>query len=174
MKGDKVKLQQILSCLMELALQMTDVGEISLKSTLDKLDRKEKQYLIAFSINFTPTSPHSKEIISHLLSTNSNFEKSQLKADLKKKENLGIMNKFTGIPHLQIGLVRDVIYKIISFMKGTYKVYTKGETVMFQIKLPVNLGRNANDSKYDQNELSISPFRSVENGEFFIGDFLLG
>ena len=67
-KGDKVKLQQILSCLMDLALQITDIGEISLKSTLDKILREDKQYLIGFSIKFTPTSQHAREIISSLIS----------------------------------------------------------------------------------------------------------
>lgn len=82
-KGDRPKFQQILSSLMELAVQMTDVGEISLKSILEGCDRKEKLYRISFDIKFTPTSPHSKIIISQLLFDPAGIQRQELRADLK-------------------------------------------------------------------------------------------
>ena len=86
---------------------------------------------------------------------------------MKKRESVGVINKYTGIPHLQIGLVRDVIYKLISFMQGTYKVYTKGNKVNFEIKLPMNQGKYTHNSWRIPNEPPISPWRSEENGKQF-------
>jgi hypothetical protein len=163
-RSDRVIMQQILSSLMDLALIMTDNGDISLKSTLDKLIREEHKYLIAFSIKFKPTSPHSKEIISLLVSSRNVVLKEQLLLDLKKRVNSGfIVNKISGIPHLQIGLVRDVIYRIISFMQGTYKVYTKGENVIFEVKLPVNQGPTFLDPTNQNDEYTNSPYRQIDN-----------
>jgi hypothetical protein len=163
-RSDRVIMQQILSSLMDLALIMTDTGEISLKSTLDGFIQEEHKYLIAFSIKFKPTSPHSKEIISLLVSSRNVVLKEQLLLDLKKRVNSGcIVNKISGIPHLQIGLVRDVIYRIISFMQGTYKVYTKGENIIFEVKLPVNQGPIFLDPTNQKNEYTKSPYRQIDN-----------
>ena len=169
-KGDKGKVQQILSSLMELALEMTDEGEISLKSSLESCNRNSLTYVIAFDIKFTPTTPHSRMITSHLLFDPNIIQRQELIADLKKREksNLSVLTKFTGIPHLQIGLVRDVIYKLISFMKGTYKVNTRGETVTFHFTIP--LGQGAYNVAAQTNEdfnFSISQLRFDENGKVF-------
>lgn len=173
-RGDKVIMQQILSSLMDLALQMTDTGEISLKSTLDGLQQKEHKYLIAFSIKFTPTSTHAKEIISLLVSSGNIMQKEQLVLDLKKRAMGSMNSKNFGIPHLQIGLVRDVIYRIISFMQGNYRVYTQGEKVIFEIKLPVNQGPIMLHSNNPDNEFSISPYRQVDQSNVLFSKIHIG
>ena len=77
--GDKAKFQQILSSMMELALLMNDRGEISLKVNLEAMFAQEHQYLLSFKINFKPTSPHSKVIISHLLFKTAEIGRTELK-----------------------------------------------------------------------------------------------
>lgn len=143
-RGDKPKFQQILSSLMDLALQMTDQGEISLKVNLDALLAISYEYLLSFTITvFKSTSPHSKVIISHLLFNSMQVGRKELKNDLieREKSSQDISSKFTGIPHLQIGLVRDVVYKLIKFLEGNYKITSKDDNVVFQFTMP--FGQNA-------------------------------
>ncbi|CAI2385911.1 unnamed protein product [Moneuplotes crassus] len=156
-RGDKIKLQQILSCIMDLVLMMTSSGEIILKSTLDRMLVKSRQYLIKFSFEFTPTSLNSNEILSSLFSKTSDIKKLQKNKFLS---NTNVLNasSIQKIPHLQIGLVRNVIYKLIYYMQGNYKTFTRNDLVIFEIKLPLNHSQQNVLSSEGYDDL-VSPLR---------------
>ena len=52
-------------------------------------------------------------------------------------------------------------------MNGTYKVTSKGDTVTFNFMIPVGQGAYVNTSPELMNpaDLSISPYRSIQNGK---------
>lgn len=167
-KGDKSKFEQILSTFMELTVEMTESGEISLSTSLQSCIITEGTYLIAFDIEFEPTNPHSRTITSQMLFDSTCVQREILKADLKKREEtfMSYINKFKGIPHLQIGLIRDVIYRMITLIKGTYKIKHKAEKVIFNFTLPLGRGHTImKEKEVDPLEISISPFTSLDNGK---------
>lgn len=99
--------------------------------------------------------------------------------DLSKRDLIGnnSLYKFTGVPHLQIGLVRDVVYKLIQFLEGHYRITNNGENTIFEFTMPVepSLGKFFESSPLHQdNDESTPPnrFTNKDGKSLFLIIFL--
>ena len=84
--------------------------------------------------------------------------------DLSKRDLIGnnSLYKFTGVPHLQIGLVRDVVYKLVKFLEGNYRITNNDENTIFEFTIPVepSFGKSFENNSFNQeNDKSAPPNR---------------